>query len=398
LAAQALASLTSKLAALERDNANSAARVAELEARLAATTAERERGRGQSQSDDRQLEEEARRVRREVEILLGDERARREGEFCAFRLAACVAGLTDGAVRAETIDLERVVASLRAQNAHLDATLSAQKQTLDALRVSRTAAPATAAARNPQPEPYALRSEVQDLKHALAALGYEVDGVRTVVEELLREKEERDAGKKWEAEEAERRADLQAQAQAQAQARQPFASDDSIGATPPLDRHDAQVEDSVRSWVSQEEVEMLKREQREEAERQRRGMATTTVKVSTSLCPSGPLPRRSSIELVRKATAHRAPRSRQARLFDPLVSRPDLRSLGDGFLRGTERSLVRFRHVSHDRLVLVFFFGGSRRARLCASGTHLCLCSCGHSSRSSPIVFSSAAAAAAIER
>jgi hypothetical protein len=37
------------------------------------------------------------------------------------------------------------------------------------------------------------------------------------------------------------------------------------------------------SWVSQEEVEMLKREQREEAERQRRGMATTTVKVSTSL-------------------------------------------------------------------------------------------------------------------
>lgn len=82
LAAQALASLTSKLAALERDNANSAARVAELEARLAATTAERERGRGQS--DDRQHEEEARRVRREVEILLGDERARREGEFFAF--------------------------------------------------------------------------------------------------------------------------------------------------------------------------------------------------------------------------------------------------------------------------------------------------------------------------
>ncbi|KWU47111.1 hypothetical protein RHOSPDRAFT_31246 [Rhodotorula sp. JG-1b] len=251
LAAQALASLTSKLAALERDNANSAARVAELEARLAATTAERAMERGRGQSDDRQLEEEARRVRREVEILLGDERARRE-------------------------DLERVVASLRAQNAHLDATLSAQKQTLDALRVSRTSAPAPAAARNPQPEPYALRSEVQDLKHALAALGYEVDGVRTVVEELLREKEERDAGKKWEAEEAERRADLQAQAQTQA--RQPFASDDSIGTTPPHDHHDAQVEDSVRSWISQEEVEMLKREQREEAERQRRGIATTTIK------------------------------------------------------------------------------------------------------------------------
>ena len=126
---------------------------------------------------------------------------------------------------------------------------------------------------------------MQDLKHALAALGYEVDGVRTVVEELLREKEERDAGKKWEAEEAERRADLQAQAQTQA--RQPFASDDSIGATPPHDHHDAQVEDSVRSWISQEEVEMLKREQREEAERQRRGIATTTIKVSTSVSVGG---------------------------------------------------------------------------------------------------------------
>lgn len=268
--------------------------------------------------------------------------------------------------------------------------------------MSRTAALATtAAARNPQqPEPYALRSEVQDLKHALAALGYEVDGVRSVVEELLREKEERDAGKKWEAEEAERRADLQAQAQTQAQARQPFASDDSIGATPPLDRHDAQVEDSVRSWVSQEEVEMLKREQREEAERQRRGMATTTVKVSASGIRRGSAAgQTNSLGPFENLSAHCAPRSCQARLFDPLVSRPDLRSPGDGFFRGAERSLVCFSHVRHDRLVLVFFFGGSRRARLCASGTHLCLGSCGHSSRSSPIIASSAAAAAAaIER
>lgn len=82
LAAQALASLTGKLAALERDNAESAARVAELEARLAATAATTtgEARQGQLQ------EEEAARVRREVEILLGDERARREGEFGVPRL------------------------------------------------------------------------------------------------------------------------------------------------------------------------------------------------------------------------------------------------------------------------------------------------------------------------
>ncbi|GAA5983107.1 hypothetical protein JCM10908_000157 [Rhodotorula pacifica] len=228
LAAQALASLTTKLAVLERDNARSAARVAELEARLAATATNK----------GGEADAEARRVRREVEILLGDERARRE-------------------------DLERVVASLRAQNAHLDATLSAQKQTLDALRVSRTASAAPPPTTSQQ-QPYALRSEVQDLKHALAALGYEVDGVRTVVEELLREKEERDAGRKWEAEEAERRADLEAQA------RRPFADEASIRVAP----HEQEHEESVRSWVGQEEVEMLKREQREEEERRRRGAAT----------------------------------------------------------------------------------------------------------------------------
>ncbi|GAA5869716.1 hypothetical protein JCM3774_003830 [Rhodotorula dairenensis] len=267
LAAQALASLTGKLAALERDNADSAARVAELEARLAlAATATAAAGTGRSGGgtearQSRLQEEEAARVRREVEILLGDERARRE-------------------------DLERVVASLRAQNAHLDATLSAQKQTLDALRVSRSAAGPAATPSSP-PEPYALRSEVQDLKHALAALGYEVDGVRTVVEELLREKEEREAGKKWEAEEADRRTDLLAQARAQARAAGgPFASDDSIAGTPPQPvlqphpqplGHDAsQVDESVRSWVGREEVEMLRREQREEANRHRRRSAGKT--------------------------------------------------------------------------------------------------------------------------
>ncbi|BGP40337.1 hypothetical protein JCM10449v2_004298 [Rhodotorula kratochvilovae] len=209
LVSTALSGLTAKLAALERDNAASAARVAELEARLA------QRG----ERDDAQERERARRVREEVEALLGEERERRA-------------------------ELERVVGSLRAQNAHLDATLSAQHATLSSLRSVPAPAPAKAA-----PERgYALRSEVQDLKHALAALGYEVDGVRTVVEELLREKEARDAARRWDAEEGERRESLRAGAQEQR------------GSAPgtPGER---------TSFVAEEEVEILRREQEEELQR-----------------------------------------------------------------------------------------------------------------------------------
>ena len=89
LVSTALAGLTSKLATLERDNAQSAARVAELEARLAAQQQRRpvevERERAQERDGAAQeREQQARRLRREVETMLGEERDRRAGAS-AFR-------------------------------------------------------------------------------------------------------------------------------------------------------------------------------------------------------------------------------------------------------------------------------------------------------------------------
>lgn len=82
LLTNALSSLTSKLAHLESENASSAARVAELEARLRAA----QHSQSQSQVRDRVDEDERRKVRVEVERLLGEERERREGAF-RFSLA-----------------------------------------------------------------------------------------------------------------------------------------------------------------------------------------------------------------------------------------------------------------------------------------------------------------------
>ncbi|GAA5828910.1 hypothetical protein JCM11251_005915 [Rhodosporidiobolus azoricus] len=176
LVSNALSSLTSKLSLLERENASSAARVAQLEAQLASASARKER---EHDADVGQL-------RREVEGLLREER-KRSGE------------------------LEEVVRSLRAQNTHLDAVLAQQHSDLDSLR-RRSAPPA------PQPHPAAfspgeeLRSEVKDLKQGLQVLGFEVEGVRAVVEDLLRDKEERVRQGGWEREEEERRRVFEANA------------------------------------------------------------------------------------------------------------------------------------------------------------------------------------------
>ncbi|KAJ8294206.1 hypothetical protein OF846_002761 [Rhodotorula toruloides] len=245
LLTNALSSLTSKLAHLESENASSAARVAELEARLRAA----QHSQNQNHVRDRVDEDERRKVRVEVERLLGEERERRE-------------------------ELEQVVKSLRAQNAHLDATLASHRTSLDALRRQASSAAAAAAATaqptsspKPRETDYALRSEVQDLKHALSALGFEVDGVRAVVEELLRDKEERDAGRKWEAEEEERREQL-ARRQEKEDERTPKPArirKDGVGVGVG-DVPETPV--SEESWISREEVEALRRDvEREEARR-----------------------------------------------------------------------------------------------------------------------------------
>ncbi|GAA5895944.1 hypothetical protein JCM6882_005567 [Rhodosporidiobolus microsporus] len=173
LVSHALSSLTSKLSTLERENAASASRVAQLEAQLAAAT---------SQTHTQQRENaDVAQLRREVEHLLTEERRR-------------------------SAELEQVVKSLRAQNTHLDAVLAQQHSDLDSLR-RRASAPPPAAA--PTARAFEagndLRVEVRDLKQGLEVLGFEVEGVRTVVEDLLRDREEREAVGGWEREEEERR-------------------------------------------------------------------------------------------------------------------------------------------------------------------------------------------------
>ncbi|GAA5920615.1 hypothetical protein JCM1841_001476 [Sporobolomyces salmonicolor] len=267
----ALSSLTAKLQTLERANAASSARVAELEARLASAELPR--------SHVREREEHA-YVRQEVDALLRDERQRRE-------------------------EVESLVASLRAQNAHLDATLSAQSAALSALRRAQeqqaAAALAPPAACSAAQE---LGVEVQDLKHGLSALGFEVEGVRTAVEELLREKEEREGVRGWEREEAERRRTLGGEKEGASKVNRPVQAEMQREAAPAFSPPGTPASSSRASFVSVAEIELLKAEQ--EMERGRR-----TPKREAKAKPAKHLPPRpSSVPLPsRSHAAPPAPRS-----------------------------------------------------------------------------------------
>ncbi|GAA5888211.1 hypothetical protein JCM5296_000231 [Sporobolomyces johnsonii] len=234
--ASALSSLTAKLQTLERANAASSARVAELEARLASAEPQR--------SHAREREERA-HVRQEVDALLRDERQRRE-------------------------EVESVVASLRAQNAHLDATLSAQSAALSALRRAQEqqAAAAALAAPGACSAAQELGVEVQDLKHGLSALGFEVEGVRTVVEGLLREKEEREGVRGWEREEAERRRTLGGDQEGASKVNKPVQAEVQREAAAAFSPPGTPASSSRASFISAAEIELLKAEQ--EVERRRR--------------------------------------------------------------------------------------------------------------------------------
>ncbi|GAA5989562.1 hypothetical protein JCM11641_004598 [Rhodosporidiobolus odoratus] len=251
LVSQGIASLTGKLAALERENAASSARVAELETQLASASSRR-------QTQTREQTGEVGTLRREVERLLAEERGR-------------------------YAELERVVASLRSQNTHLDAVLEQQHADLDSLRRERAAVAASVPA--PSAEAFQagdeLRHEVHDLKQGLEVLGYEVDGVRTVVEELLRDKEEREAGRMWEVEEEERRRVFQQQQQAER-----AGDGEDLDATPrakkvapasvtqqqrreegTFETPGTPASSSGRSFVSAAEIERLRAEQEVETSR-----------------------------------------------------------------------------------------------------------------------------------
>ncbi|GAA5850610.1 hypothetical protein JCM8547_001929 [Rhodosporidiobolus lusitaniae] len=235
----ALSTLTARLAALERENAASSARVHELE--VAASSA----------AAAQQQEADVLRLRREIDSHLAEERERRA-------------------------ELEKVVQSLRAQNTHLDRVLEQQHSDHEAFRRAAAAPPPPVQQQQQQHETHGdeLRIEVADLKTGLEVLGYEVDGVRTVVEELLRDKEEREAGRKWEAEEEERRRlyrsppggqvdeDLDRTPRPKRTAAAPQRARTGVGegtfdvpGTPP------QEDASARSWVSADEISRLRAEQ-----------------------------------------------------------------------------------------------------------------------------------------
>ncbi|GAA6014934.1 hypothetical protein JCM11491_002361 [Sporobolomyces phaffii] len=187
----ALSSLTTKLSRLERENEASASRVQHLEAQLAhlerahASRASSDHVRRARQEDDEaeRARDEA-RVRQEMLELLEGERDRRH-------------------------ELERLVEQLRLASAPARAPSPARVPA----RVQVSApAPAPAAPRLVSAQACStaieLKDEVKDLKFGLQSLGYEVEGVRGVVEGLLRDKEEKLEEKRWAIEEDERRRTL----------------------------------------------------------------------------------------------------------------------------------------------------------------------------------------------
>ncbi|GAA6028160.1 hypothetical protein JCM8097_006890 [Rhodosporidiobolus ruineniae] len=255
LVSTALTSLTAKLSSLERDNAASSARVAELEALLAARPSPASTAREQQE------------LKREVEQLLAAERGRYE-------------------------ELEKVVRSLRAQNTHLDAVLGQQHLDLDALRRDRAAAaaavPPPPAAAQPSGE---LVAEVRDLKTGLEVLGFEVDGVRTVVEELLRDKEDRERGRKWEVEEEERRRALHAAAEEDPE-RTPRPSTVQKGGVRTDEVPGTPGSVGGRSFISDADLDLLRAEQSLEASRR-----TPRSKPSRRHLAASPPPRPASAPL-----------------------------------------------------------------------------------------------------
>ncbi|GAA6061950.1 hypothetical protein JCM10212_001992 [Sporobolomyces blumeae] len=259
LIAGALSSLTEKLRLLETENAASSSRVAHLEQQLAQMRSEavlHDRTR-QQQAKERQDRDKEQRVKDELDRLLREERQRRDA-------------------------LERVVDELRRENVELDQTLARQqqreRQQEEALR--RQIVEEQQPQSRPEPARIAvqacpaaveLRVEVTDLKHGLQALGYEVEGVRGVVEGMLRDKEAREGEKRWIREEDERRASLSGAGRKGAEER-PRANDNGG----PWDEHERpgtplSLEHRAygESFVTDEEIERLQKEQKDEERKHR---------------------------------------------------------------------------------------------------------------------------------
>ncbi|KAL8278239.1 hypothetical protein RQP46_009412 [Phenoliferia psychrophenolica] len=160
----ALGQLKDRLAKLERENSMSAARVRELETRL----------RDEEHEAAMREPVAARDAGDDWEAKLREEQDRRQG-------------------------LEDLVTRLRSQVANLAHSLKSQAESINDLRAHRPATPVPS---------HALEDEVASLRTGLDGLGAEVEAVRSVVDELVREREAQ-AASDWEREEDERRRSME---------------------------------------------------------------------------------------------------------------------------------------------------------------------------------------------
>ncbi|KAM0752313.1 hypothetical protein T439DRAFT_333485 [Meredithblackwellia eburnea MCA 4105] len=163
----AMDQLRNRLSSLERENSVSASRVKELEERL------REE---QSRAASRPVVVERDREGVQLKDRLREEKDKREG-------------------------LESLVERLRSQVLHLAHSLKSQADSLAELRSLQSQQQ-----QQRRPSTDSLEREVSDLRHGLDSLGDEVDAVRAVVDQLVKEKEQHAvASEEWEKEEEERR-------------------------------------------------------------------------------------------------------------------------------------------------------------------------------------------------
>ncbi|GAA5925334.1 uncharacterized protein JCM15063_004994 [Sporobolomyces koalae] len=231
----ALSRLNSKLASLELENQQSCERVKHLELQL--EHVRQQQHQTTRENDDAELE-----YRREMKALLDGERERRS-------------------------ELERLVQQLM-----LTTTAPAAAAATEPTPAQTSAPEQSASKRTPQHSTVErpcrtaieLKDEVKDLRFGLQSLGYEVEGVKGVVEGLLRDKEVKVRETAWNQEENERIHQLSTSH---------VRRQDPGPNTPPSERlhnpehYDDTEHDSRSSVVSAHDLDKLRREQQVEIER-----------------------------------------------------------------------------------------------------------------------------------
>ncbi|GAA5982708.1 hypothetical protein JCM5350_006221 [Sporobolomyces pararoseus] len=257
----ALSSLTSKLSQLEKENQTSSLRVQELESQLSrlqqqqqpqqpSSSSSSEEQRQRQQEKEKEIEK---KVREEMFQLLKGERERRlELEFLVEQLREESQRQRQQQQFTTTRSVPPTIPSNSKQQQQ-----QRQQQKQREREKEREVACSTA---------LELKDEVKDLRFGLQSLGYEVEGVRTVVEGLLRDKEEQvykgREETRWNLEEEERRKSLVEQGQGQGGVgRRRREEERGTDERPDTPRSENGSSISRMSFISAEDIERLRKEQ-----------------------------------------------------------------------------------------------------------------------------------------